>query len=91
MCVCVCGQIVKSEKKGRCVKTVAAIPAGAYVCEYKGDLLKYAEALEREKHYEQTAQGSYMFFFTHGARMWSVSLALPPPDVCVPDCSVCVP
>jgi [histone H4]-lysine20 N-methyltransferase SETD8 len=48
----------------------APISKGDYVCEYKGDLVKYTEAKEREAHYEQTGQGSYMFFFSHNTRMW---------------------
>lgn len=63
-----------SPVKGRCVTTRAAIPAGTYVCEYMGDLVTYAEAMEREAEYARTCQGSYMFFFVGrgGKKMWCV-------------------
>jgi SET domain len=64
------GQVAKFAHKGRGVMATSPIAKGDYVCEYKGDLVKYTEAKEREAHYEQTGQGSYMFFFSHNSRMW---------------------
>ena len=53
---------------------------GTYVCEYRGDLIGYKEALRREEHYNRTKQGCYMFFFSQGStRMWYVLN----PDDCV--------
>ena len=72
-----CAQIGHSEQKGRCVITTAPIPAGTFVCEYRGDLVGYKEALRREAEYAKTKQGSYMFFFSQSStRMWCVRVTV---------------
>ena len=55
--------------RGRCVFSDGFIPRGAFVTEYAGQLIPYAEARDREARYrflDRGASGCYMYWFSVG-------------------------
>lgn len=56
------------DAEGRKVTSRAYVPAGAFVCEYAGQLVDAHEARRREKRYTFARCGSYVFHFMHAGR-----------------------
>ena len=54
--------IKETEQYGRGVYSKSIMFPGEFTCEYKGDLITYTEALNREKKYGDD-KGCYIFFF----------------------------
>ncbi|RWS24423.1 N-lysine methyltransferase SETD8-like protein [Leptotrombidium deliense] len=69
--------IVDVVGKGKGVLSSTLIPKGSFVCEYAGDLIKKAEAKEREKLYELRGEGCYMYYFMWGEIQWCVDATKP--------------
>lgn len=65
-------EIVLTGNKGRGVLATKMFPKGDILCEYAGELISHAEALERESTYEKDLTiGCYLYFFQHkGTKLW---------------------
>jgi len=70
--------IVKEiERKGKGVVAVMAIPKGAFVCEYSGELITMKDAKLRELRYESLGAGCYMYYFRWADSVWCVDATMP--------------
>ncbi|KAH7731415.1 Protein set-1 [Aphelenchoides avenae] len=66
-------EVYYSEEKGRGIRSNRSFLKNEFVCEYKGEILSYEEAKEREKEYAKDAEiGSYMYFFKHRGQRYCV-------------------
>ncbi|KAI6188174.1 [Histone H4]-lysine(20) N-methyltransferase [Aphelenchoides besseyi] len=66
-------RIYESDLKGRGLRAGCSFEKEAFVVEYKGELLNYAEARLREKMYAQDSKiGSYMYYFEHQNKRYCV-------------------
>jgi len=65
-------KIKVSPEKGNGVFATEQIPVNSFIIEYKGELLKFNEGIEREKTYTGTDdERSFMFLFTwRSKQMW---------------------
>lgn len=61
------------EDKGRGVVPKQAIKKGAFVVEYKGDLIERTAALKRDRLYSENGNvGCYMYYFEHAGKQYCV-------------------
>ncbi|CAJ0941525.1 unnamed protein product, partial [Mesorhabditis belari] len=59
--------------KGRGIKAGSSFKKNEFVVEYKGDMIDYTEAKEREMEYAKNPNlGSYMYFFEYKNKKWCV-------------------
>jgi histone-lysine N-methyltransferase SETD8 len=66
-------EVYESEQKGRGIRTMRSFTKNEFVVEYKGDILEYEIAKERERKYaEDPTIGSFMYFFEHHGRRYCV-------------------
>ncbi len=56
-------EVAEVPRKGRGVTAAKAFSAGSFVVEYKGELIDKATAFERERCYERSSAGCYMYYF----------------------------
>ena len=75
--------IKETQEYGRGVYSNSIIFPGDFICEYKGDLITYTEALNREKKYGNSPfrnrNGCYIFFFKHLEKTVAVDATEEPP------------
>ncbi|KAE9553795.1 hypothetical protein FO519_003016 [Halicephalobus sp. NKZ332] len=61
------------EAKGRGIRAGKKFEKGDFVCEYKGEIIKFVKAREREANYSKDPKvGSYMYYFQHNNAKWCV-------------------
>ena len=65
---------METENKGRGVIATKVFTEGELLCEYSGELISHAEALQREGTYEKDSTlGCYLYFFQHKrTKLWYV-------------------
>lgn len=67
-------RVFSSKEKGRGVRTIKALEAGQFVCEYAGTLISKEEAERREEKYASGCkpQACYMYYFTHKRKLMCI-------------------
>eukprot|EP00792_Barthelona_sp_PAP020_P002136 TRINITY_DN1347_c0_g1_i1.p1 TRINITY_DN1347_c0_g1~~TRINITY_DN1347_c0_g1_i1.p1 ORF type:complete len:178 (+),score=50.14 TRINITY_DN1347_c0_g1_i1:26-559(+) len=66
-------QVRLSKTAGFGVYACATIPVGTFICEYAGELISEAEALNREEKYIETDEpNDFLFFIEHKRKKYAV-------------------